>query len=69
MQLSARNIFKGTVKSIMMGAVNAEIIVELAKGLEITSVVTKKSCEDLGLEIGKETYVIIKASNVLLGTE
>jgi molybdopterin-binding protein len=43
--------------------------VDVAPGLEITSIITKKSCETLGLEVGKEAYVIVKASNVMIGTE
>ena len=69
MKLSARNILKGKVKSIDVGAVNSEVVVELAPGIEVTSIVTKKSCESLGLAVGKDTYVIIKASNVMLGAD
>ena len=69
MKLSARNVHKGTIKAIEIGAVNAEVAVEIAPGLEITSLITKKSCETLGLEVGKEAYAIIKASNVMIGTE
>jgi molybdopterin-binding protein len=69
MKLSARNVLKGTVKSIRMGAVNAEVAVEIAPGLEMTSIITKKSCENLGLVVGKEAYIIVKASNVMIGVE
>ena len=69
MKLSASNVFKGIVKSIDMGAVNVEVAVEVAPGLEITSIITKKSCENLGLAVGKEAFVVIKASNVMIGTE
>jgi molybdopterin-binding protein len=69
MKLSARNVVKGTIKAVEIGAVNVEVAVEVAPGLVITSIITKTSCEDLGLEIGKEAYVIIKASNVMIGTE
>ena len=69
MKLSARNILKGTIKAIEIGAVNAEVAVEVAPGLEMTSIITKKSCENLGLEVGKEAYVVVKASNVMIGTE
>ncbi len=51
MKLSARNVLKGTVKSIEIGAVNVEVVVKVAPGLEITSIITKKSCENLGLEV------------------
>jgi molybdopterin-binding protein len=69
MKLSARNVLKGTIIAIEIGAVNVEVAVDVAPGLEITSIITKKSCETLGLEVGKEAYVIVKASNVMIGTE
>jgi len=69
MKLSARNILKGTVKQIKTGSVNDEVIIELAGGIEITSVITKASAENLCLAEGKEVYAIIKASNVMLGVD
>jgi molybdopterin-binding protein len=69
MKISARNVIKGTVRAVEIGAVNVEVTVEVAPGLEMTSIITKKSCENLGLEPGKEAYVIVKASNVMIGTE
>ena len=69
MKISARNVLKGKVKSVDVGVVNAEIVIEIAPGIEVTSVITKKSSDSLGIEIGKETFVIIKASNVMLGIE
>jgi molybdopterin-binding protein len=69
MKLSARNMIKGTVKSYKEGAVNDEVIVEIAPGIEITSIITSSSCDRLGIEVGKEVYVLIKASNVMLAAE
>ncbi len=69
MKLSARNIFKGTVKSIEIGPVNAELTLEVAPKLLITSIITRKSCEDLKLKVGKKAYAVIKASNVMIGVE
>lgn len=69
MKISARNILKGKVKSIEVGAVNVEVAVEIAPGLEITSIITKKSFEHLGLKVGGDSYIIIKASNVMIGAE
>jgi molybdopterin-binding protein len=67
MKLSARNAFKGTVKQIVHGAVNSEVVVELPGGLEIVSIITKHSAESLGLVVGKEVYAVVKASNVMIG--
>jgi len=68
-KLSARNVIKGTIKAFEIGAVNVEVALEVAPGLEMTSIITKKSCEHLGLEVGKDAYVIVKASNVMIGTD
>ena len=43
MQVSARNALKGTVKQVIAGSVNTEVIVELAPGIEVTSIITKSS--------------------------
>lgn len=49
MRLSARNVLKCKVKQVKPGAVNSEIILELANGSEIVSIITKESAEKLGL--------------------
>ncbi|GIU19756.1 MULTISPECIES: molybdopterin-binding protein [unclassified Shewanella] len=69
MKISARNTLNGTIKSIEEGSVNNEVVIELAPGVEITSVVTKKSCEQLGLVVGGQAYAIIKASNVMVAVD
>ena len=69
MKISARNTLKGTVKRIDPGAVNAEVTLELPGGLQIVSIITKKSVADLGLSVGKPAYAVIKASNVMVGVD
>lgn len=69
MKISARNVLKGTVKTITHGAVNSEIVVELPGGAEVTSIITKTSAESLGLVEGKEVYAVVKASNVMLAVD
>ncbi|MGA1796464.1 MAG: TOBE domain-containing protein [bacterium] len=69
MKLSARNVLKGKVKKIIPGAVNSEVVVKLADGVEITSIITKTSAENLGLREGKDVFAIVKATNVIIGIE
>ena len=69
MKLSARNVLKGKVKSIKQGAVNSEVVVQLQGGLEIVSVITKTSTENLSLKEGKDVYAVIKATNVIMGVD
>ena len=69
MKLSARNILKGEVISVVKGAVNSEVIIELPGGAQIVSVITNSSVESLGLKKGKEAYAVIKASNVMVAVD
>ena len=69
MKISARNILKGTVKSVEHGAVNSEVTIELPGGLEIVSIITKDSAKRLGLETGKEAQAIIKSSDIMIATD
>jgi molybdopterin-binding protein len=69
MKISARNTLKGKVKQIEQGAVNSEVTIELPGGMEIVSIITKKSAADLGLAKGKDVYAVIKASSVMIGVD
>ena len=69
MKISARNVLKGTVKSVNHGAVNSEVVIGLPGGTEIVSIITKSSAERLGLTVGSEVHTVIKASNVMIATD
>jgi molybdopterin-binding protein len=69
MQLSARNQLSGTVKSMAMDGIMAEIVVTVADGVELVSVITKASALRLGLEVGKSVTVVVKSTEVMLATE
>ncbi|HEY0511247.1 MAG TPA: molybdopterin-binding protein [Thermoanaerobaculia bacterium] len=69
MKISARNILQGRIKQLTAGAVNTEVVVELAGGAQVVSITTKSSAEKLGLEEGKEVHAIIKASDVMIAVE
>ncbi len=69
MKISARNVLKGTIKKIVRGAVNAEVLIELPGGSELVSIITIASVDSLGLEEGKEVYAVVKASNVMVAVD
>jgi len=62
--LSARNQFKGIVKSITLGGVMAEVVT--VGPLEIVSAITRTSSESLGLKVGDEVRTIVKSTEVLI---
>jgi len=57
--LSARNQFPGTVKSVTLGNVMAEVVVTVG-GIDIVSAITRGSAEALGLKVGDTVKAIIK---------
>lgn len=67
MELSARNQLAGTVKSITLGGVMAEVTIQLADGQEIASAVTRRSVENLNIAEGDQVFAVIKATEVLIG--
>jgi len=69
MKISARNQLKGTVVSIQEGAVNAIVGIKISSGDIVTATVSMSSVKELGLEVGKEAYAIIKATSVMVGVE
>jgi molybdopterin-binding protein len=67
LQFSARNQLKATVKSVKLGTVMAEIVVELPDGQEIVSAITRTSAEGLNLQAGDSVVAIIKSTEVMIG--
>ncbi|MBN1929773.1 MAG: TOBE domain-containing protein [Chlorobiaceae bacterium] len=68
MNISARNIFKGTISSIVRGMVNAEVTITLGSGASVVSIITIGAAERLGLKEGMAASAIVKASTIMLGT-
>lgn len=66
MRTSARNALRGEISRITDGAVNSEVVLRLAEGVEITAVLTRRSVEELDLEVGAPAIALIKSSFVLL---
>ena len=69
MKVSARNQLRGTVKSITPGAVNSEVVIEIAPGIDVTAQITSISVARLGLKPGAVAYALIKADSVMVGVD
>ena len=67
MKISARNVLAGTVKNVMKGAVNAEVVIALAGGETVVAIITNHSVDSLALREGGAAFAIIKASEVMIG--
>jgi molybdopterin-binding protein len=66
MQISARNQLPGTVTETKLGAVMAEVTVQVDPAV-IVAAITRSSVESLNLKPGDKVTVIIKSTEVIIG--
>jgi molybdate transport system regulatory protein len=66
MKTSARNALRGTVTHIKPGAVNSEVTLEIAPGVEMVATVTRTSVDTLELAGGTPAIALVKSSFVVL---
>jgi molybdopterin-binding protein len=69
MKISARNTIKGMVKQVTQGAVNAEVVLRVAPGIEIVAMISAHSAKALKLKKGKKAYAVIKATSVMVAID
>jgi molybdopterin-binding protein len=66
--ISARNQFKGKVKTVKLGTVMAEVVVQVGD-LEVVAAITRTSAENLKLKPGDVVTAVIKATEVMIAKE
>ncbi|WP_392534476.1 molybdopterin-binding protein [Nostoc sp. C117] len=69
LKVSSRNILKGVIKRVVYGAVNSEVTLEIIHKVELTSIITRASAEELELAEGKEAYAVIKSNDIVIARE
>ena len=69
MQVSARNVFAGTITRLIRGPVSTEVTLRVARGVEIVSVITTQSARRLKLKKGRRAHSLIKADSVIVGVD
>ncbi len=69
LKISSRNVLQGKVKRIVTGAVNSEVTLEIVHKVELVSIITRASAEDLGLVEGSDAYAVIKSTDVAIAME
>ncbi len=65
-QVSARNLFRGSISKLHKDGVNTEVTLNIAPNIDMISVITTSSAQRLGLKVGKVVYAMIKSSNVMI---
>ena len=65
MKYGARNQIVGTVKSVKSGDVMSLVKFDVKTPCEMASVLTTESVQHLGLKVGDQVTLVVKAVNVL----
>jgi len=69
MKLSARNQFKGRIVDIQSGAVNGIVKIDIGGGNVMSATISMNAIRELGLEVGKEAWAVVKATSVMVGVD
>ncbi|MTJ13812.1 transporter [Anabaena sp. UHCC 0187] len=69
LKVSSRNVLKGIVKRVTTGSVNTEVTLEIVHKVELTSMITRVSAEELELFEGTEAYAVIKSNDIVIAKD
>lgn len=69
MKISARNQIKGKIIDVKKGATTSHVRLELSPGVVITASITNESVDELRLKVGQAATAVIKASDVMIGSD
>jgi molybdopterin-binding protein len=64
--LSARNRFRGVVRSVEVDGLLARIEIDVTEPSRVVAIVTRESAEELGLRPGASAAGVVKATSVMV---
>jgi molybdopterin-binding protein len=65
-QLSARNRFRGVVRSVEIDGLLARVEIDVTEPARVVAIVTRESVDELGLAAGKSAAAVVKATSVMV---
>jgi molybdopterin-binding protein len=65
-RLSARNRFRGIVRSVEVDGLLAKIEIDVTEPARVVAIVTRESAEELGLKPGSSAAGVVKATSVMV---
>lgn len=64
--LSARNHFRGVVRSVEVDGLLAKVEIDVTEPARVVAVITRESAEELGLKRGMSAAGVVKATSVMV---
>jgi molybdopterin-binding protein len=69
MKISARNVLKGQITEVKKGATTTHILIDIGGGTTVVSSITNEAADEMKLSKGQSASAVIKASDVMVGTD
>ncbi|MDJ0618457.1 MAG: molybdopterin-binding protein [Calothrix sp. MO_192.B10] len=69
LKVSSRNVLKGVVTKVTKGEVSSQVTLKVVHEVELTSIITTSSVEELELHEGTEAYAVIKSSDIAIAKD
>ncbi len=64
--LSARNHFRGVIRSVEVDGLLARIEIDVTEPVRVIAIVTRESVEELGLKAGMSAAGVVKSTSVMV---
>ena len=64
--LSARNRFRGVVRSVEVDGLLARVEIDVTEPARVVAIVTRESVEELGLKAGMSAAGVVKSTSVMV---
>ena len=64
--LSARNRFRGVVRSVELDGLLARVEIDVTEPARVVAIITRESVEELGLEPGSSAAGVVKSTSVMV---
>jgi len=65
-ELSARNRFRGVVRSVEVDGLLAKVEIDVTAPARVVAIITRESAEELKLEAGMSAAGVVKATSVMV---
>jgi molybdopterin-binding protein len=64
--LSARNRFRGVVRSVEVNGLLAKVEIDVTEPARVVAIITRESAEELGLQAGMSAAGVVKSTSVMV---
>ncbi len=68
MRMSTRNRLAGTIIEVVKGEAAARVTLQVGDN-RMVALITRESCDELGLKVGQKATALVKATDVMILTE